>query len=134
MDGLSILDEIISPPASILEVDEQSSQQSHISDVDLASLSSSVLEYEFENGRRYHGYKAGSYPLPNDEAEWERLDLKHHAFKLLCSGNLHLAPLEAPKKIIDIGTGTGIWAIEMADQYPNSTIIGTDLSPIQPSW
>ena len=36
-------------------------------DVDLASLTSSVLEYEFENGRRYHGYKAGSYPLPNDE-------------------------------------------------------------------
>ena len=35
--------------------------------MDLASLTSSVLEYEFENGRRYHGYKAGSYPLPNDE-------------------------------------------------------------------
>ena len=33
----------------------------------LASLTSSVLEYEFENGRRYHAYKAGSYLLPIDE-------------------------------------------------------------------
>lgn len=27
----------------------------------------SIWDFEFENGRRYHGYKAGSYPLPNDE-------------------------------------------------------------------
>lgn len=27
----------------------------------------SFWNFEFENGRRYHGYKAGSYPLPNDE-------------------------------------------------------------------
>lgn len=37
------------------------------SDPDSASLTASVLDYEFENGRRYHAYKAGSYPLPNDE-------------------------------------------------------------------
>lgn len=35
--------------------------------LDSASLSSDVYEYEYENGRRYHGYKAGSYPLPNDD-------------------------------------------------------------------
>ena len=34
---------------------------------DSKSVTSSVIEYEYENGRRYHGYKAGSYPLPNDE-------------------------------------------------------------------
>lgn len=36
-------------------------------DLDSASITASVLDYEFENGRRYHAYKAGSYPLPNDE-------------------------------------------------------------------
>lgn len=61
-------------------------------------------------------------------------DLKHHIFLLLCHGRLHLTPLKNPEKIIDIGTGTGIWAIEMAEQYPESTVIGTDLSPVQPSW
>ena len=53
---------------------------------------------------------------------------------LLLSGELHLAPLEHPKRILDIGTGTGIWAIEMADRFPNAIVIGTDLSPTQPSW
>lgn len=30
------------------------------------------------------------------------------------------------------GTGTGIWAIDMADTYPAAQVIGTDLSPVQP--
>ena len=34
--------------------------------------------------------------------------------------------------MLDVGTGTGIWAIDFADQYPRTTILGTDLSPIQP--
>ena len=75
---------------------------------------------------------AGSYPLPNDDAELERMDIKHHCMRLLCSGHLHLAPLNNPKIILDVGTGTGIWAIEMAEHYPDTTIIGTDLSPVQP--
>lgn len=36
--------------------------------------------------------------------------------------------------MLDIGTGTGLWAIEMADLFPNATVIGTDLSPVQPNW
>lgn len=36
--------------------------------------------------------------------------------------------------ILDVGTGTGIWAIDVADQYPSATVVGTDLSPIQPEW
>lgn len=35
--------------------------------------------------------------------------------------------------ILDIGTGTGIWAIEMAEMFPKALVIGTDLSPVQPS-
>lgn len=36
--------------------------------------------------------------------------------------------------VLDVGTGTGIWAIDFADQFPQATVIGTDISPIQPSW
>jgi len=62
------------------------------------------------------------------------LDLHHAVMSLLLDGKLHLAPLDAPQRILDIGTGTGIWAIDVADEYPMAEVIGTDLSPIQPRW
>jgi trans-aconitate methyltransferase len=33
-----------------------------------------------------------------------------------------------------MGTGTGIWAIQFADEFPSAEVIGIDLSPIQPTW
>jgi ubiquinone/menaquinone biosynthesis C-methylase UbiE len=49
-------------------------------------------------------------------------------------GKLHFAPLEKDiERILDVGTGTGIWAIDFADEFPNTAVLGTDLSPIQPS-
>lgn len=62
----------------------------------------------------------------------------NHLFKLLTGGDLHRAPLGrdgvSPQRILDIGTGTGEWALEMAEDFPEAEIIGTDLSPIQPNW
>jgi len=46
---------------------------------------------------------------------------------------LHLAPIgPAPHHILDIGAGTGIWCIEMGDQYPSAEIIGVDISDSVP--
>jgi SAM-dependent methyltransferase len=99
------------------------------------SLRSSVYAHRYENGRTYHSYHDGQYPIPNDEAEQDRLDLLHHLFKMMLGGDLYTAPLpKEPHRILDIGTGTGIWAIDIADQFPMATVIGTDLSPIQPPW
>ncbi|KKA25113.1 hypothetical protein T310_0818 [Rasamsonia emersonii CBS 393.64] len=39
----------------------------------------------------------------------------------------------SPRRVIDLGTGTGIWAIDFGDQFPSAEDIGTDLSPTQPS-
>lgn len=33
-----------------------------------------------------------------------------------------------------MGTGTGIWAIDMADKYPTAKVVGVDLSATQPEW
>jgi len=54
---------------------------------------------------------------------------------MLLDNKLFLAPIGPdPLKVLDIGTGTGIWAIDFADQYPSALVIGTDLSPIQPTY
>ncbi|KAG9229116.1 S-adenosyl-L-methionine-dependent methyltransferase [Amylocarpus encephaloides] len=99
-----------------------------------ASVASSLYESIEENGRTYHKYKEGKYFLPNDELEQNRLDLQHHICKMSLHDRLFLAPLKASelKHALDFGTGTGIWAIEFADQFPNCQVIGSDLSMIQP--
>ncbi|OAP59306.1 hypothetical protein AYL99_06604 [Fonsecaea erecta] len=97
------------------------------------SLASSIYNYPYEHGRRYHAYRQGAYSLPNDEAEQARLDLLHHVFRLTLDGRLFRAPiLASPQRVLDFGTGTGIWAVDFADNFPMAMVIGTDLSPIQP--
>jgi len=108
---------------------------SDIEDSDTESIDSAVTNYRWENGRRYHGFKDGAYWAPNDDQQNESLDISHHKFLMLLDGKLHLAPL--PKDIetaLDVGTGTGIWAIDFANQYPDAIVHGTDLSPIQPDF
>ncbi|KAL3466089.1 S-adenosyl-L-methionine-dependent methyltransferase [Aspergillus heterothallicus] len=102
---------------------------------ELTSLRSSILDHRYENGRRYNAYRPGAYWGPNDEKAQDHLDIGHHLHTLLTGGKLYLAPIsDGVQKILDIGTGTGIWAIDVADVHPSASVIGTDLSPIQPSW
>ncbi|EWG54463.1 hypothetical protein FVEG_12679 [Fusarium verticillioides 7600] len=101
-----------------------------------ASLTSSILEYRKFQGRTFNSDKYEiEYFAPNDERQKESIDISHHYLMLLLDGKLSLAPSpEDFEKVLDIGTGTGIWAIDFADQYPNAEVVGTDLSPIQPDW
>jgi SAM-dependent methyltransferase len=99
------------------------------------SLTSSVYKYRHEHGRTYQNYRDGQYPFPNDEPELDRLDFQHHMFRLLQDEKLFMAPIPADVgNVLDVGTGTGIWAIEFADMYPSTNVLGIDLSPTQPTW
>lgn len=100
----------------------------------MTSVAGSIYEYRKEHGRTYHSYKEGNYPFPNDETELDRLDLQHLLFANIQDEKLFLAPLTNPKKALDIGTGTGVWAIEFADKFPDAQITGTDLSPTAAQW
>ena len=56
---------------------------------------------------------------------------------LLLEGRLFLAPINPSTEetnVLDLGCGTGIWAMDFADAYPKSNVTGIDLSPSQPSW
>ncbi|KAJ5389062.1 uncharacterized protein N7496_000130 [Penicillium cataractarum] len=137
----------LTPPANeevfvntpgVITVDDFSSDSNGEFDDDLSdltSLSSSVLQFEYENGRRYCSNRSGSYMMPNDEEEQDRMDLTHHIWLMLLRGELYNAPIKSsPQNILDLGTGTGIWAMDIAEKFPSAHIIGNDISPIQPSW
>lgn len=68
--------------------------------------------------------------MPNDEIEQLRLALQHQVFLHVLEGELTLAPLHEPTHILDIGTGTGEWAIKMAEMHPHCEVVGTDISAI----
>lgn len=96
-------------------------------------MSESIYNYRKEHGRTYHAYKDGKYIFPNDEREADRLDLQHHLLRITYGNKLFFSPLENPRRCLDVGTGTGIWAVDMADDYPNCEVTGIDLSPGQPT-
>jgi len=98
------------------------------------SLTSSIRNHTYENGRRYHAFRSGSYLAPNDDKENDRLDMHHHLATLLLNGKLHVAPIgNNPQRILDAGCGTGIWSIDIGEEYPSAQVIGIDLSPTQPT-
>ncbi|KAL6352063.1 hypothetical protein LRP88_14876 [Fusarium phalaenopsidis] len=78
---------------------------------DTESLRTSILNYKWENGRRYHAYNDGAYWLwygnlghvsyPSDQAA---VQLSHSPFS------------------------------EFADEHPSADVLGVDLSPIQPGF
>ncbi|KAH6647071.1 S-adenosyl-L-methionine-dependent methyltransferase [Truncatella angustata] len=121
------------------DIDVLEGEANYVSDDAESSKSSGQSVYDAdsvvgESGNLYHGYKQGKYFLPNDAEEQDRLDIMHVSFRLLLDGKLALAPFEEPPRyVLDIGTGTGIWAIQYAEEHPVSQVIGTDLSAIQPA-
>ncbi|KAK2043153.1 S-adenosyl-L-methionine-dependent methyltransferase [Colletotrichum somersetense] len=121
-------------PVTLIEAEDDGYFSASDASSNIISLDSTVRSFIFENDRRYHKFKEGRYVFPNDDAEQEREDMKHAMVVALCNGSLHSAPIKNPQTILDVGTGTGIWAIDMGDEYPGAVITGIDLSPIQPAY
>ncbi|OTA92936.1 hypothetical protein M434DRAFT_313169 [Hypoxylon sp. CO27-5] len=80
----------------------------------------------------HHYHISGKIFLPFDEPERKRLEVQHRLYRHCLDGALTSTrlPLDIAQ-IVDLGTGTGVWAIEMAARYPQAQITGIDVYPIQ---
>ncbi|GJJ13742.1 hypothetical protein Clacol_007998 [Clathrus columnatus] len=71
------------------------------------------------------------YPLPLSDHHLEESERLTYQFKVAQEfiGGLTFAPVEKiqPKKILELGSGTGAWAALAADTYPNAQVIAVDL-------
>lgn len=97
------------------------------------SVSGSFIEQDFvfEHGRRYCN---DHYYLPNDDAEQTRLSVTHQAFLSLLDGQLCMTHIPQDiQRILDIGTGTGEWAIAVSERFPQAEVIATDITAYQPT-
>ena len=77
------------------------------------SLTESVLAYRTINGRRYHAERGSAqHWAANDDAHIESAELHYYVINDY-QGGLYKAPvdLSAGGKVLDIGTGNGLWAV-----------------------
>lgn len=95
------------------------------------SVNSYVFNYEEENGRTYHSYNPGKYWGANDESAQDHEELCHHLWYQTFHRHLVCPDNRRYEQVLDLGTGVGHWAQDIADQSPHTVFTGLDLSPIQ---
>lgn len=44
------------------------------------------------------------------------------------------APSDRRRRVLDIGCGGGLWAMQISDEFPEVEVVGVDLAPIQPEY
>lgn len=72
--------------------------------------------------------------FPCDEQEQDLLDIFHELFARVqyAYSPSHSSRPTGNARVLDLGCGTGIWAIDLAKQYPNAYVLGFDIAATQP--
>ncbi|KAJ7265179.1 S-adenosyl-L-methionine-dependent methyltransferase [Mycena rebaudengoi] len=82
--------------------------------------------------RNYQTYPGSKYALPHDDLERQRLLLQHYTLKRLFENRILLAPvsLDRTDKVLEIGTGPGLWVMDLAtDVDPSVAMVAVDIEP-----
>lgn len=72
------------------------------------------------------------YLLAQDTPALNRLDFQHVFLRGVLQTN-HLSPLVSPGAILDVGSGTGRWTVEIAQEFPMARVMGIDINPTIPN-
>ena len=106
-------------------------------DSDFSSVSHDSMPAIEAYGHKYHG--SGRIWVPIDESAVRHAVIQHDLFKLILNDRLtetrlpiedpnYKAPNGQPFSILDVGSGTGTWAVEMARTFPQAEVLGIDIT------
>ncbi|GBB98548.1 hypothetical protein RclHR1_03260006 [Rhizophagus clarus] len=83
--------------------------------------------HECINKRKYYA----SYIFPSDDDEIDRLTVQHYIFQNIWDSNFSSPVknlLKDGAEVLDVGCGPGVWILEMAEKYKNSSFTGIDIA------
>lgn len=129
-----------------IEIDEIDDNCNYVDNDESDSSQSSNLTLEIDDtllgsfcyikGRRYQRSEYITYFFPNDDEEAYRLNYLHLLTRIAWRSNfsspMHEKLMNGNAKVLDLGCGTGRWLLDMAEDYPDSTFVGVDISPFFP--
>ncbi|KAK4465270.1 S-adenosyl-L-methionine-dependent methyltransferase [Cladorrhinum samala] len=94
-------------------------------------VDNTYCEVIIHNNREFQRYAVENsiYFAPVDEDEVERLVYQHQVFNMMFENRLIFPPIQRPRRILECGSGSGAWAIEVAEEYPECEVIGIDINP-----
>ena len=95
-----------------------------------------LVWHEWDNDRRYLVAEdnGSGYILPRDQREEDRAKLLDSMYRTVWDENRWLSRnivqnKFSPKRILDLGCGSGSWCSHMASKHPDTEVLGIDLSP-----
>jgi ubiquinone/menaquinone biosynthesis C-methylase UbiE len=73
---------------------------------------------------------AGTYIFGRGRNEINRLDMQHYMFRIVFHGDFS-APISNRGAFLDVACGTGLWASQMAQRFPQANVFGFDKNTAQ---
>ncbi|KAL0952635.1 hypothetical protein HGRIS_006881 [Hohenbuehelia grisea] len=130
-DSLGNAEDDEDDPAAYSDLDDNMSALTELNEDEFPSY------FAERDGRLFHSHGSSPYPLPVDGHEQQRLDAQHVALQRMLGGN-YFGPVPAvlapdanrQRLVLDLGSGTGKWVLEMANEFPHVSFHGLDIVPI----